>query len=52
MLGQETVSHASGVIQLLSLLARLNETCSAHWVQETKRAVPQQDNILVIERDN
>jgi hypothetical protein len=51
MLGQETVSHASTVIQLLRLLARLNETFSAHGVQKTKRAAPQPDNILLIETD-
>jgi hypothetical protein len=52
MLGQETVPHASSVIQLLRLMARLNDTCSAHGVQKTKRAVPQPDNIPLIETDN
>jgi hypothetical protein len=51
MLGQETVSRASSVIQLLRLLARLKAACSARGVQKTKRAVPQPDNILLIETD-
>jgi hypothetical protein len=51
MLGPETMSHASNAILLIRLLVRLNDTCSVHGVQNTKRAAPQPDNVLLLETD-